>query len=174
MELVAVGKRMIPVVAQKHARLRHHLNQDDFQKVFSKDYGHETYRILSVLVPAIPLGVRNLDDPEKYSVPPFPEWEWEGFGSEDAWEAYKQGDRAAYNEDADNSPTGAEIVDLFEKALMVNGANRLGNLLSLVRSGATLVEAQSTGNLPASPGANGESASTSSGIPAPTSTENSG
>jgi hypothetical protein len=173
MELVQVGNRTIPVVAQKHARLRHHLHQDDFQKVFSKDYGHETYRILSVLVPAIPLGVRNLDDPEKYTVDPFPEWEWEGFQSEDAWEAYKRGDRDVYDEDYDHSPTGAEIVDLFEKALMVNGANRLGNLLSLVRSGATLVEAQSTVNLPASPGENGASISTSSGTPAPTSIQNS-
>ena len=33
MELVPVGTRMIPVVAQKHARLRHYLSQEDFQKV---------------------------------------------------------------------------------------------------------------------------------------------
>lgn len=169
MELVLVGDRMIPVVAQKHARLRHYLSGDDFQKVFSKDYGRESYRILSILVPAIPLGVRNLDNPEKYSVNPMPEWEWEGFASEESWESYKAGNRDAYDEEADRSPTGAEIVDLFEKALMVNGANRLGNLLSLVRSGATLVEAQSTANLPGSLGENGASASTSSGTPAPTS-----
>jgi len=163
MELVIVGARSIPVVAQKHARLRHHLNQDDFQKVFSKDYGHESYRVLSVLVPAIPLGVRDLDNPEKFAVPPMPEYEWEGFVSQEAWDRYQAGDRDAYDEDADNSPTGAEIVALFEMALMVNGANRLGNLLSLVRSGATLVEARSTGSLPGSPGENGASASTSSG-----------
>lgn len=160
---------MIPVVAQKHARLRHYLTGDDLQKVFSKDYGHETYRVLCILIPAIPLGVRNIDNPEKYSVQPFPEWEWEGFGTEEAWEQYKTGDRSAYNEDDDNSPTGAEIVDLFEKSLMVNGANRLGNLLSLVKSGATLVEARSMDNLPGSPGGNGASASTSSGMSAPTS-----
>jgi hypothetical protein len=168
MELVAVGGRMIPVVPQKHARLRHYLGTEDFQKVLSKDYGHETYRILSIIVPAISHGVRDTSDPERFAVQPIPEWEWEGFGSEGAWEAYKAGDRDAYNEEDDHSPTGAEIVDLFEKALMVNGANRLGNLLNLVRSGATLVEAQSTGNLPASPGGNGASASTSSGTPAQT------
>jgi hypothetical protein len=172
MDFVTVGRRMIPVVAQKHARLRHHLNQDDFQKVFSKDYGHETYRILSVLVPAIPLGVRDLDNPERYTVDPIHEWEWEGFTSAEAWEAYKNGDRNAYDEDGDGSPTGAEIVELFEKSLMVNGANRLGNLLSLVRSGATLVEAQSTGSLPVSPGGNGASALANSGTSAPTPTQN--
>lgn len=169
MELVPVGNRMIPVVAQKHARLRHYLNAEDFQKVLSNEYSHESYRILAILIPAIPNGVPNLDNPNIYSVQPLAEWEWDGFASEEAWLAYKGGDRDAYDESADLSPTGAEIVDLFEKALMVNGANRLGNLLSLVRSGATLVEAQSTGNLPGSLGGNGASASTSSGTSAPTS-----
>jgi hypothetical protein len=169
MELVAIGNRMIPVVAQKHARLRHYLSADDFQKVFSADYGHESYRILSILIPAIPNGVKNVDNPNVYGVPPLPEWEWEGFASEEAWEAYKKGDRDAYDESADCSPTGAEIVDLFEKALMINGANRLGNLLSLVRSGATLVEAQSMANSPALPGENGASVSPISGTSAPTS-----
>jgi len=162
MELVQVGRRNIPVVAQKHARLRHYLGAADFQRVLSSEYGHETYRILSILVPAIPHGVQNPSDPTRYAVEPFPEWEWEGYGSEDAWKA------GEYDEELDQSPTGAEIVDLFEKALMVNGANRLGNLLSLVRSGATLVEAQSTGSLPGSPGANGVSVSTSSGTSVPT------
>lgn len=169
MELVKVGDRVIPVVAQKHARLRHHLSGEDFQKVLSKDYAHESYRILCILIPAIPLGVRDINNPEKHAVPPLPEWEWEGFGNEEAWRAYQEGDRGAYDEEADRSPTGAEIVDLFEKALMVNGANRLGNLLSLVRSGATLVEARSMDNSPELPGTNGASASTSSGTSAPTS-----
>ena len=163
MELVPVGSRMIPVVAQKHARLRHYLSQEDFQKVLSKDYGHESYRILSILVPAIPNGVKNIDNPNVYTVQPLPEWEWEGYASEEAWQA------GEYDEELDRSPTGAEIVDLFEKSLMVNGANRLGNLLSLVRSGATLVEARSTDNSPASPGGNGVSASQSSGTSVPTS-----
>lgn len=154
------------MVAQKHARLRHYLGTEDFQKVLSKDYGRETYRILSILVPAIPRGVQDPSDPGKYACEPFPEWEWEGYGSEEAWK------NDEYDENLDRSPTGAEIVDLFEKALMVNGANRLGNLLSLVRSGATLVEAQSTGNSPGSPGVNGGSASTSSGTQAPTSSQN--
>jgi hypothetical protein len=169
MELVSVGNRMIPVVAQKHARLRHYLNAEDFQKVFSSEYSHESYRILSILIPSIPNGVPSLDNPNVHSVQPIPEWEWDGFASEDAWLAYKSGDRDAYDESADRSPTGAEIVDLFEKALMVNGANRLGNLLSLVKSGATLVEAQSTGSSPELPGGNGASVSTSSGTSAPTS-----
>lgn len=160
---------MIPVVAQKHARLRHYLGTEDFQKILSSEYGHETYRILSILVPAIPFGVQDQSGQGGYAVDPYPEWEWEGFKSEEAWEAYKNGDHEAYDESFDHSPTGAEIVDLFEKSLLVNGANRLGNLLSLVKSGATLVEAQSTGNLPGSPGENGASASTSTGTQAPTS-----
>lgn len=162
MELVQVGRRSIPVVAQKHARLRHYLGAEDFQKVLSKSYGHETYRILSVLVPAIPNGVRDINDPSRFAVQPFPEWEWEGYGSEEAWKNNE------YDEELDESPTGAEIVDLFEKSLMVNGANRLGNLLNLVRSGATLVEAQSTANSPVSPGGNGASISTTTGTPAQT------
>lgn len=172
MELVSVGGRRIPVVAQKHARLRHYLSSEDFQKVLSRDYGHESYRILCILIPAIPNGVPNLDNPNIYTVEPLPEWEWEGFASEEHWQAYKRGDRDAYDDAHDRSPTGAEIVDLFEKALMVNGADRLGNLLSLVKSGASLVEAQSTGNLPGSLGGNGASASTSSGTSAPTSSPN--
>jgi hypothetical protein len=169
METINVGERLIPVVAQKHARLRHYLSAEDFNKVLTMDYGHETYRILSVLVPAIPHGVRALDNPDRWSCKPFPEWEWEGFGSEEAWEKYKSGDREAYVEDDDNSPTGAEIISLFEAALMVNGADRLGKIIGLIRSGATLVEAQSRGTSQESPGANGASATPSSGTPAPTS-----
>ena len=163
---------MIPVVAQKHARLRHYLSQEDFQKVLSKDYGHESYRILSILVPAIPNGIKNIDNPSIYTCKPLPEWEWEGFSSEESWKKYNAGDRDAYDENSDHSPTGAEIVDLFEKALMVDEANRLGNLLTLVRSGATLVEARSMDNSPGLPGENGVSASMTSGTSAPTSSQN--
>jgi len=168
METVTIGGRTIPIVPQKHARLRHYLTTDDFRRLASKDYGHESYRLLSVLIPAIPLGVRDLDNPHVYAVEPIPEWEWEGFGSDEAWERYKAGDRDAYDETQDRSPTGAEIVDCFEKSLMVNGADRLGKIIGLVRSGATLVEAQSTANSPGSPGANGASTSVSSGTPAQT------
>lgn len=153
MDTVQLGRYVLPVVPQKHARLRHRLSAEDFQKVFSGEYSHESYRVLGVLIPALP--------------EPMPEWEWDGYTSE---EAQKNDD---YNEDLDPSPTTAQIVEAFEKALTVSGAGRLGKLLELISSSQKMMErAQSetpTTDSPGSPGGNGESASQSTGTSPPTS-----
>lgn len=149
METVVISGQRIPVVPQRHARLRNFLKGNDVQKVLTGNYGHESYKVLSVLIPALPAAI--------------PEYQWEGFSSEGAWQRWKEGAEDAYVESEDSSPTGAEIVDAFEKALMVNGADRLGKLLNLVQSGATLVGAQQTASSLESPGTNGASVSESTG-----------
>lgn len=159
MELLDICGRKIPVVAQKHARLRHLLREDDFRRIMSKDYAEESYRVIAILIPAI-LPKNNPNG--------IPEWEWDGFITRDAWEKYKAGEADTYDEDNDPSPTTAEIVDAFEKALMVSGANRLGKILGLVQSGATLVGAQQTGTSQESRGGNGASPSPSIGTSVPT------
>lgn len=158
MELLAICNRQIPVVPQKHARLRHLLKEEDFQKVMSKDYASESYRVLSVLIPAL-LPANNPNG--------IPEWEWDGYTTRDAWEAAKNGEDT-YDEENDPSPTTAEMVAAFELALMVSGASRLGKVLTLVQSGATLVGAQRTGNSLQSLGSSGESPSNSTGTQVPT------
>jgi len=127
---VRLGERVFPVVPQKHARLRHHLNAEDFSKIMSGDYGHHSYRVLKVLIPAL----------ETMS-----EYEWEGFQSQDALVRYQAGDREAYDENNDPSPTTDDIIAAFQTAL-------------------------ETPLSPASPGSTGESTSTSSGTTPPTST----
>jgi hypothetical protein len=158
MELLSICSRQIPVVAQKHARLRHLLKEDDFQRIASKDYSTESYRILSILIPAL-LPQNNSNG--------IPEWEWDGYVSRDAWERAKQGEDT-YDEANDPSPTTAEMVAAFELALMVSGAGRLGKVLNLVQSGATLVGAQRMANSPALPGVSGASPSNNTGTPVPT------
>jgi hypothetical protein len=152
-EFIQLCGHNLPVVAQRHARLRHHLTGEDFNKVLSKDYSTEAYRVLSILIPALPDAI--------------PEYVWEGFGTQEAWESYMRGNRDEYNEDNDNSPTPDDIAAAFEKALNVNGANRLGKLLTVINSGATLV-AQQTPTSSGSPGENGVSQQTSTGVKPPT------
>lgn len=149
-DTVRIGDHVIPVVAQRHARLRRLLSAEDFEKIMSADYASESYRVLSILIPELPRAI--------------PLWEWEGYGSQDAM------DRDEYVEDADQSPTTAEIVDAFETALMVSGADRLGKIVNLVQAGVESQKAMSaqTPSLPDSPGSNGESASTSTGASSPT------
>lgn len=163
---VRLGDRQFPVVPQKHARLRHRLSADDFQKVISGNYSHEAYRVLSVLIPAI-LPENNPDGG-------MPEWEFDGFPSREAWEAYKGGDLNAYDEHNDPGPTTEEIINAFEKAILVSGANRLGKLMSLINAAGTITQAtQSSGSAPM-PGSSGESPSTSSGTTPPTPSQNGG
>lgn len=158
-EVVKVGRHVLPVVPQKHARLRHKLSAADFQGIMSMNYGHETYRVLGVLIPALHEHV--------------PEWEWEGYSSEEAWKA------GEYSEEGDNSPLTSEIVDAFEKALMVSGAGRLGKIIDLIQTGqkaiaqqqAETTSEQLTPTSLGSLGSNGESPSATTGTPAPTSTE---
>lgn len=146
-ETVKIGEHVLKVVPQRHARLRNRLSGEDFQRLLSADYAHETYRVLSVLIPDLPRTI--------------PEWEWEGYANEQARHD------GVYEEDADKSPTTAEIVDAFEKAIMVSGAGRLGKLLGLVQDVGRLTEqagqqvSQSENSTPASPvslGSVGESA----------------
>jgi hypothetical protein len=151
---VVLGDRRFPVVPQKHARLRKYLTSADMQKIMSRDYATESYRILCILIPALL--------PENGGMHP---WEFDGFTSEDAWKRYREGDLDAYDENNDPSPTTADIVGAFEKALMVSGANRLGKLLELVQTGARLSLDQPTATSRDLPGANGASDSTLTGTP---------
>lgn len=151
METVRLGDKVVPVVPQRHARLRHRLSPEDFQRIMSKDYGTESYRVLGILIPELPRLV--------------PEYHWEGFPDQETWERWKNGDESAYDENADEwSPTTMEIVLAFEKALVVSGAGRLGKLIELIQTGQKMQEAQaqqadgnSTPSSPVSVGESGES-----------------
>lgn len=145
-ETVTIGDHVLPVVPQRHARLRHQLSPEDFTAIMSGNYGRESYRVLGILIPALPTMI--------------PLYEWEGYVSEEAMDADD------YDESKDKSPTTAEIIDAFETAFRVSGAGRLGKIVDLIQMG---VQAQSTGmlqgtpSLPDSPGSSGESASTNTG-----------
>lgn len=137
MELITIGDKKIPVVAQRHARLRHYLGNQDYKVLMSGNYGAESYQLLSVLVPALP-GVIAL-------------WEWDGYGSQEAAE------QGTYVEEQDRSPTTDEIVVAFETVLKVNGAGRLGKIMDLVKLGMQSgVQAQATQTSLDSPGESGE------------------
>lgn len=152
METITLGRRTdIPVVAQKHAKLRNRLSRKDFEGLMSGDYGTESYRLLCVLIPYIdPQSKQNKALPEGGGIPL---WEWEGYASQEAMEA------GEYDEELDNSPDTAQIVHAFETALMVAGAGRLGKIISLVEGVTTMVSLQTqtpTPPLPDSLGVNGE------------------
>lgn len=136
METIKLGNHKgIPVVGQKHARLRHRLSLDDFQAILSAQYVENSYKILCVLIPAIKQ---------------IPEYEYAGFVSQEAW------DNDDYDEDNDPGPTTDEIVNAFEKALIVSGAGRVGKILDLARTMVSLTPTQTPPSL-ASPGSTGES-----------------
>jgi len=151
-ETVQLGDRLFPVVPQKHAKLRKHLSGEMLQKVMTRDYAAESYKLLCILIPAV--------KPENGGMP---EWEFEGFNSQEAWDRWKAGDEDAYDEERDPSPTTAQIVEALEKALMVGGAARLGKLTSLIDLAGRASLAQQTPTPLASPGANGASTSTPTG-----------
>ena len=134
-EKVQIGSYSFPVVPQKHARLRRHLTSEMLQRLATKDYSTEAYRTLCILIPALDPGSKQNRAAGGGGMPL---WEWEGYVSE---EAMANDD---YDEDNDPSPDTAQIVNAFETALMVSGANRLGNIISLVQSGATLIQANQT------------------------------
>ncbi|MBA2726478.1 MAG: hypothetical protein H0U53_10850 [Actinobacteria bacterium] len=158
-EVIKVGRHPLPVVPQKHARLRHNLSAADFQALMSSNYGHEAYRVLGILIPQL------------HQV--MPEWEFQGFGSEEAWKS------DAYDEALDNGPTTAEIVEAFKQALIVNGAGELGKIIDLVKMGQNAMEAQQTQTTSEqqtptsldSLGVNGESHLTPTGTSLPTTPE---
>lgn len=150
METITLGQHKgIPVVPQRHARLRHRLSRQDFDKLMSGDYAAESYRLLCVLIPAIdPETPANRANPGG-----IPLWEYDGYGSQEAYE------RGEYVEEDDKSPDTAEIVNAFETALMVAGVGRLGKIMSLVESIGTMTALQTqtpTVPSPVSPGVNGE------------------
>lgn len=136
---VTIGDHTLPVAPQRHARLRRMLSAEDFEKVLSGDYSSESYRVLSILIPKLPEEI--------------PLYEWEGYASKEAM------DNDQYDESTDRSPTTAEIVDAFETAIMVSGADRLGKIVNLVQVGVEGQKAMSaaTPSSPDSPGSNGES-----------------
>jgi len=172
LKYVQLGDHTYPVVPQKHARLRHHLSGGDFQAIFGREYAANSYRILTILIPAVSKGVMSLDS-DGYAVPPYPLWEWEGFTSQEALEDYQAGNRDAYDEDNDPSPTGDQIAAAIEAALQVNGAGRVGKLLNLITTAGSLATQETeTLSSPVSRGTNGESLSTPTSTPTPTSTEN--
>lgn len=121
-ETTRVGRHVLPVIPQKHARLRHRLHASDFEKIMSGEYSHHSYRVLGVLIPAL--------------LEVMPEHEWDGYPTKEAQE------RGEYNEDLDPSPTTAEIVGAFEKSLTVSGAGRLGKLLDLIKMGQSMTQVQ--------------------------------
>lgn len=151
-ETVQLGERIFPVVPQKHAKLRKYLNSDLFARIMSKDYSTESYKIICILIPAV--------KPENGGIP---EWEFDGFPTQELWERWKNGDEDAYDEDNDPSPTTLEIVLSIERALMVGGAQRLGKLVDLLTAAGSLSPAQPTPTSLGSPGNNGESVSTPTG-----------
>ena len=108
----------IPVVPQRHARLRHQLSPEDFERLMSSDYAAESYRLLCVLIPAIK--------------DTMPLWEYEGYGSQEAMDA------GEYHEESDRSPTTDEIINAFEVAFQVSGAGRMGKIIDLIQAGAAL------------------------------------
>lgn len=115
METTKIGEHTLPVVPQRHAYLKHKLSAEDFTRIMSQDYGAESYRVLSILIPELPKQI--------------PLWEWEGYASQEAMDA---GD---YNEAEDKSPTTAEIIDAFEKAFFVSGAGKMGKIVDLIQTG---------------------------------------
>lgn len=115
METVKIGDHTIPVVPQRHAYLKRKLNAEDFERLMSADYGAESYRVLSVLIPELPNQI--------------PIWEWEGFASQEAME------NDDYSEELDRSPTTAEIIDAFEVAFVVSGAGKMGKIIDLIQTG---------------------------------------
>lgn len=160
--LVRLGdKEEIPVFPQKHARLRRHLSYSDFEKVMSKEYSEKSYQLLCVLIPAI--DPKNPEAVAKGTA--IHEWEFDGFPTEERWQDYKDGNQDAYDEYADPGPTTDEIAIAFETALKVNGAGRLGKIVTLVQSATKVVETSQAESVPSSmlPGNTGELTSNGSG-----------
>lgn len=168
---VTLGDRAFPVVPQKHARARKYLKGDMLQKVLTRDYSHEAYFILCKMIPAMdPNTKQNKAAEVQHNVNPgMPEWEFDGFATEEAWQRYKAGDEDAYDEDNDPGPTTDQIVGAFEAVLLANGASRLGKLMTLVQTVASVSQDQPTATPHGSLGENGGSASTTTGTTAPTS-----
>lgn len=139
MRLIEICGKKLPVVAQKHAKLRNRLSRSDLESIMTKDYAAQSYRVLGILIPAIPDKI--------------PLWEWEGYLSQDAM------DNGIYDDDGGNSPTTAEMVNAFEAAFLESGADRLGKIIDLGQMVMGMSENQTqiqTPQLPDLPGSTGE------------------
>lgn len=160
--VIHLGEKELPVFPQKHARLRRHLDYDDFQKIMSKQYSENSYKLLCILVPAM-----DPHNPESVAAgTAWHEWEFDGFPTEERWKDYHEnGNKDAYDEYADPGVTTDQIAIAFETALKVNGAGRLGKIITLVQSATKVVEVtqQETDLLSMQPGNTGESDSMNSG-----------
>lgn len=143
-ETVQLGDRMFPVVPQKHAKVRRVMNGDLFSRLMTRNYGEETYKLITLLIPAV--------KPENGGMP---QWEYEGFPTEELWEQWKAGDEDAYDENTDPGPTTDQIVFALERALMVGGAQRLGKLVNLVTAMGSLSPDQPTATQQGSLGESG-------------------
>lgn len=143
---------LLPVVPQKIGRLKHRLKPGDIQKILSPQFDEESYRLLSVLIPALEEKV--------------PLWKWEGYGSKEA------ADNGEYVDSHDQSPDTDQIAAAFEKAVLVGGLRRLGKIAGLVGAMAnaqsSTIPASTTPALPASPGSNGDGPVTASTTSDPT------
>lgn len=136
--IVRLGDKELLVVPQKHAKLRRYLSPDDFRKIMSREYSTESYRLLKILIPAL-----DPENPEAKRAQTFlHEWEFDGFPTKEAWEAYNEGDLDVYDEDVDPGPDADQIMNAFETALRVNGSARLGKLVGLVQTMGRVVEAE--------------------------------
>jgi hypothetical protein len=164
---IRLGEHEVDVFAQRHAYLENKLGKwfaalaESSQQNLDVNnllafLGGQTYDVLVVMIPT--LGRR------------MPRWEFDGYGSQEAWEAKD------YDEQLDKSPTVPEIVNAFEVAIQVNRFNVFGALTKIVdprmlralvneRLAATISQ-KSQSSLPPS----GESDPTSSGTTPPTST----
>lgn len=160
MGVIRLGRWELPVVPQKHARLRRYISEDELRQVLSADYGPKSYRLLCIVVPA--MDPNNPKAEDKFKIQ---EWEFDGFATEEAWNRYKEGDKDAYDEDSDPGPTSEEIAIAFETAVRVNGTGRLGKLMSLIQAGSKVAELEKEDRDLSFmlPGNSGESDSTNSG-----------
>jgi hypothetical protein len=149
-EFVKLAGHLLPVPPQPHARLRHHLSADDFQRVMGAEYSAHTYRILSVFIPELPRQI--------------PEYVWEGMPDQETLDRYRAGDEIVYDDEAaGKSPDFDQIANAFEVAVKVNGGDRVGKLLGLISTvsrlgdtGRAAMETQQTTPLsPVMPGVNG-------------------
>ncbi len=149
MDFVTLGAHELPVVPQKHARLKHGARRLGFDTV--EEYfmalvvpvgDQDRYDLLSLAIPELPAAM--------------PRWEWEGYASAEAAE------RDEYVESGDRSPDYDQIVAAGHKVIEVNGVGRLGKIVGLLQTMTSLSAPASTPNgnstqpAPVSPGSPGE------------------
>lgn len=126
-QTVRLGDHEVPVVPQKHARLKHGARrlgfdtvEDFFIQLVLPAGGANRYELLCLAIPELE---RKM-----------PRWEWDGYASKDA---AKDDD---YDEDKDRSPDYDQIVAAGHKVIEVNGVGRLGKIVGLLQTMTSLTE----------------------------------